>query len=56
MDYTKMTLPEVTRLDGIEDLKPALARGRFAQALRAEAKGEHMEADRLLGEAIVKAA
>lgn len=56
MKYNEMTLPEVTRLDGVKDLEPALCRGRFAQALRAEARGEPVEAERLLAEAIAKAA
>ncbi len=51
MDYANMKLGEVSKLDGVEDIKPALARGKFAQALIAEAKGEHDKAEEKASEA-----
>ena len=53
-DYNAMTVPEVSRLEGVVDLKPLMVRGKFALALRAEAAGDHDKAERLLTEAVEK--
>jgi len=52
-DFAKMTLGEIAKLPGVEDLRPTVkCRGKFALAPRAEAQGDHERADRLLNEAI----
>ena len=52
MNYAELTLTEITKLPGVSDLRPTMCKARFAQALKAEAKGEYAEAERLLGEAV----
>lgn len=49
------TLSEVTKLDGVSDIQPVMARGKFAQALMAEAKGDHSKAEAFLQDAVEKA-
>ena len=51
MDYADMQLKEISTLDGVKDLTLKV-RGRFAQALKAEAKGEHDKAAKALDEAV----
>ena len=51
-----MTAAEISRLDGVRDIQPLMARGKFALALKAEASGNHERADELLNEAIAKLA
>jgi hypothetical protein len=46
-----MSLKDVAQLDGVKDL-PMAAKAKFAQALLAEAKGDHANATRLLNEAV----
>lgn len=50
MDYATMSMKDVSMLDGVKDL-PLLARGKFAQALIAEVKGDNDRAGVLLNEA-----
>ena len=52
MDYAAMKMIDVAGLPGVKDIKPILARGKFAQALMAESRGEHTEAENLLNEAV----
>jgi len=51
MDYASMTLAQVSKLDGVADL-PLKVRGNFAQALQAEARGDHARANELLVKAV----
>lgn len=53
MDYAKMQLKDVAALPGVKDL-PLLVRGRFAQALQAEAEERHDDAANLLDVAVQK--
>ena len=53
-DLAKMELMEIAVLPGVKDITPVIAKARFAQALRAEAKGDHETGEKLLGEAIEK--
>lgn len=46
-----MTLTEVVKLEGVKDLPTMTIRGRFAQALIAEAKGDSVLAEQKLNEA-----
>lgn len=46
-----MTLTEVSKMDGVKDLKSA-AKVKFCKALLAEAKGNTAEANQFLDEAI----
>ena len=52
MDYASMNITEIGKLPGVEDIKPFLARGKFAMALKTEAQGDHEKALKLLDEAI----
>ena len=54
MDYGTMTMMEVSKLPGVADITPLMARGKFAQALIAEAKGDSARAAVLLDEAIAQ--
>lgn len=47
----EMRISEVAKLPGVADL-PTLVRGRFAQALMAEAAGDHAKAQAKLDEAV----
>lgn len=46
-----LTLPQITKLEGVSDL-PMKVRGKFGQALRAEAAGDSETAEQRLLEAI----
>ena len=54
MTYKGMTIKDVALLPGVSDIKPLLAKGKFAQALIAESDGRHDDAARLLDEAVAK--
>ena len=51
-NYADMKMADVSRLPGVVDIKPLMARGKFAQALIAEAQGDHVRAAVLLDEAV----
>ena len=51
MDYATMKVSEVAALPGVSDL-PLRVRGPFAQALIAEARGEHTNAANKLDQAV----
>ena len=51
MDYATMKVSEVAALPGVSDL-PLRVRGPFAQALIAEARGEHANAAAKLLQAV----
>lgn len=50
-----LTLPQISQLNGVKDL-PLKVRGTFAQAIKAEANGDHVKAQERLDEAIKRAA
>ena len=50
-NYLDMSFVQVTKLPGVGDL-PILARGKFAKALIAEARGEHATAAEFLAAAV----
>lgn len=50
--YENMTFVQVCGMPGVKDIQPAMAKGKFAQALIAEAKGEHEQASGKLNEAV----
>ncbi len=50
-NYADMTVAEWSKLPGIDGL-PTAVTWKFLQALRAEEKGEHEQAARLLDEAV----
>ena len=47
-----MSLIEVSRMEGIADIKPMMARSLFAKAWLAEYNGEHEKAAELLDKAV----
>ena len=49
MGFEDMSLKDITAEDGIKDL-PLKIRGYFAQALKAEAKGDHDKAAKSLND------
>lgn len=51
MNYHEMHLVEVAGLPGVRDL-PLTVRGKFAQALQAEVRGDHAVAAAKLNEAV----
>ena len=51
MTYADMALKDIYGLPGVADLK-GLAKGKFAQALQAEARGDYTRSAKLLEEAI----
>ena len=52
-DLSTMPLAEITKLPGVEDLKPSVkCRGKFAMALKMEAQGDHEKAARYLAGAV----
>ena len=51
MSYVEMNLLEVSKLPGVSDITPVKAKAKFAQALKAEAEGDHTKAESLLEEA-----
>jgi hypothetical protein len=51
MDYSNMTLMELCKLPGVEDIQPLKARAAFGKALKEEALGHHEAAEALLNEA-----
>ena len=51
MDYGNMNLKEISVLEGVKDL-PLKVRGRFAQAIKAEATGDSAKAYKALDEAV----
>ena len=56
MDYKSMSLIELCKLPGVVDIQPITSRASFAKALKAEAEGNHQEAQELLNTAISKVA
>lgn len=46
-----VSIADISKLPGVSDVKPALAKGKFAQALKLEAEGKHAEAAVKLEEA-----
>ncbi len=52
MDYSKMSIKEISLLPGVSDLKGVMCRGKFAMALKAEAEGKRAEAEVKLNEAV----
>lgn len=46
------TVAEINKMDGVRDITPIAARGKFIQALKAEAVGDHVKAEALLTEAV----
>ena len=55
LDYTNMSLKDIVALPGVKDL-PLIVRGKFGQALKAEAEGRYEDASKLLDAAIEKEA
>ena len=51
MNYAEMSIKDVAGLDGVKDLRLQV-RAKFAQALRAESRGDHIEAETKLNEAV----
>ncbi len=51
MQYNEMALAEVSRLPGVKDLQPLMARAKFAKALMLEAEGKKEEAEKMLQDA-----
>ena len=51
MNYSEMKLTELVKLPGISNIEPTIARAKFAQALKAEAKGEKEKAQQFLDDA-----
>jgi hypothetical protein len=51
MDYAEMAVKDIAKLDGVKDLTLKV-RGKFAQALKAEAKGDQATAANKLNEAV----
>lgn len=52
MNYAQIGFVAVTKLPGVSDITPVMAKGLFAKALIAEAEGKHTEAAELLERAI----
>lgn len=50
--YSEMKFTDVCNLDGVKDIQPAMAKGKFAQALMAEDKGDRDGANAKLAEAV----
>ena len=51
-NYTDMSIADMSKLPGIVDLKTA-TKVKFIKALKAEALGNHVEAEQFLNEAIL---
>lgn len=51
MRFDGMSVVEASKLPGVVDIRPTLARGKFAMALLAEDRGEHEVAEKRLAEA-----
>ena len=51
MNYTDMGFAKVAQLPGVKDIQPVAARAKFANALMAEAVGDHETAEQRLNEA-----
>lgn len=51
-DYANMGLKELATVPGVSDIQPLKARAAFGKALREEAKGNYVEAHRLLDQAV----
>ncbi len=53
--FEGMKISEVAKLPGVNDIRPVMARGRFAKALMAERDGDHAKAEQALNDAAASA-
>jgi len=52
VEYSNMTLSELTKLPRVADLQPLRCRAAFAKALKLEAEGKREEAEEQLAVAV----